>query len=388
MSSRESFSPGPSLPPGSNSIRLRERLSQPVEPATRRRPPRRGHGQRPSGLLASVLVAVMALAGGAAYLYDHARRDLIAPGVQVGSVDIGGLRLAAARQRLRAELLAPLQREISVTAAGRRYHLSAREAHLQVAVDALTSQALQASRSGSILTRVTHDLDGHRVELRLAPRVSYSEAAVSRLVARVAKATHRPALDATVVPSSSGLQQRSGQNGRALDTSALRQRVEYALTDPGGSRSLATPTHALVPSVSTAGLASRYPAYIVVDRQNYRLRFYDHLRLAHTYPIAVGRQGLETPAGLYDVQWMEVNPSWHVPNSSWAGSLAGQTIPPGPADPIKARWMAFDGGAGIHGTDDTSSLGSAASHGCIRMGIPDVIQLYSRVKVGTPVYVA
>jgi len=117
------------------------------------------------------------------------------------------------------------------------------------------------------------------------------------------------------------------------------------------------------------------------------LRFYQRLRLARTYRIAVGRQGLETPAGLYDVQSKQINPSWHVPQSSWAGDLAGKTIPPGPQDPLKARWMGFNGGAGIHGTDDVGSLGTAASHGCIRMAIPDVVRLYRKVDVGTPVYV-
>ena len=48
-----------------------------------------------------------------------------------------------------------------------------------------------------------------------------------------------------------------------------------------------------------------------------------------SYTIAVGRQGLETPAGEYTVQDKQINPSWHVPNSSWAGKLAGQVIPPG-----------------------------------------------------------
>ena len=49
--------------------------------------------------------------------------------------------------------------------------------------------------------------------------------------------------------------------------------------------------------------------------------------------------------------------------------------------------MGIFNGAGIHGTDDTGSLGSAASHGCVRMAIPDVIDLYDRVDVGTPIYI-
>jgi lipoprotein-anchoring transpeptidase ErfK/SrfK len=101
----------------------------------------------------------------------------------------------------------------------------------------------------------------------------------------------------------------------------------------------------------------------------------------------VGQAGLETPAGQYTIDDKQVNPSWHVPDSPWAGDLAGQVIPPGPEDPIKARWMGFYSGAGIHGTDEVSSLGTAASHGCVRMAIPDVIALYPQVPLGTPIYI-
>ena len=82
-----------------------------------------------------------------------------------------------------------------------------------------------------------------------------------------------------------------------------------------------------------------------------------------------------------------MDPSWHVPNSAWAGALAGKVIPPGPEDPIKARWLGIYNGAGIHGTDVLSSLGTAASHGCIRMAIPDVIEVYDEVPLGAPVYI-
>ena len=61
------------------------------------------------------------------------------------------------------------------------------------------------------------------------------------------------------------------------------------------------------------------------------------------------------------------------------------SIPGGvPDNPLKARWLGIFDGAGIHGTDETYSLGHAASHGCIRMAIPDVIELYDQVPVGAP----
>ncbi len=69
--------------------------------------------------------------------------------------------------------------------------------------------------------------------------------------------------------------------------------------------------------------------------------------------------------------------------------LAGTVVPGGvPENPLKARWLGIYDGAGIHGTDQTYSLGSAASHGCIRMAIPDVIELYDQVPVGAPIYIA
>ena len=210
------------------------------------------------------------------------------------------------------------------------------------------------------------------------------------LIASVSRATNRSARDATVAPSAAGLAAVPAAPGLKVNATLLAERVEGALANPRAARTIRVPTRVTKPAVTEADLASRYPAYIVVDRGSFRLRFYQHLRLTSTYDIAVGRQGLETPQGLYSVQWKQTNPSWYVPNSAWAGALAGKVIPPGPQDPIKARWMAFAGGAGIHGIDPSeySSIGHTASHGCVRMRIPDVIALYARTPVGTPVFVA
>ena len=108
-----------------------------------------------------------------------------------------------------------------------------------------------------------------------------------------------------------------------------------------------------------------------------------------TYTVAVGSAEFPTPTGQFVVQTMQKNPSWNVPNSAWAGSLAGQTIPGGaPNNPLVARWIGFNGSVGFHGTASSGSLGTAASHGCIRMAPSDVIDLFTRVKLGTPVLVA
>ena len=180
----------------------------------------------------------------------------------------------------------------------------------------------------------------------------------------------------------------TGQDGATVERRRLQRAIVRALTDANAPSTIAVRARTTRPKVTTAQLAAKYPVVITVDRSSFHLRLWKDLRLAKTYTIAVGQVGLETPAGLYAIQNKQVDPVWNVPNSDWAGDLAGQAIPPGPSNPLKARWMGIYAGAGIHGTDSVSSLGSAASHGCVRMAVPDVIDLYDQTPVGTPVYIA
>jgi lipoprotein-anchoring transpeptidase ErfK/SrfK len=339
------------------------------------------------------LALVLVLAGGgtaAVAAHDSAHRDVIAPGVRVAGVPVGGLHAPEARARVVAALQAPLSRPVVVRAGGHKFTLPAARAKERVDVDGLIARAVAVSRQGSVITRTVHDLTGKRVDTDLPARATYSRAAVNRLVKRVAATVDRPARDAGVEPSASGLKVTNSHSGARLAGARLRAALARELVRPNGKRTVRAHVETVAPKTSTADLAKRYPSYIVVDRAGFTLRLYQHLKLWRTYPIAVGMQGLETPAGLYDIQWKQTNPSWYVPNSAWAGKLAGKVIPPGPDDPIKARWMAFNGGAGIHGIDPSEygSIGHNASHGCVRMRIPDVIEVYDHAPVHTPVFVA
>ncbi len=78
---------------------------------------------------------------------------------------------------------------------------------------------------------------------------------------------------------------------------------------------------------------------------------------------------------------MYKNPTWIPPNSPWAKGL--EPIPPGPGNPLGTRWIGTSAPAvGFHGTPQDWSIGTAASHGCLRMHIPDVEKLYEQVQVG------
>ena len=332
----------------------------------------------------AVLIGVVAAMG----VLDARAKDHIAKGVRVGGVDVGGLTPKQARAKLHAALLAPLGEPIVVHHDRKSWHLTAARAGVSANVGAMVEAALAASRRGSIVSRAWRELTGGRVAASLPARIAHSRTAVHQLVSRIEQAMNRTAKDAGVSFSADGVERVPSSTGLALKAQLLEDQINQAVELPRAPRTFVAHTRKLKPNVTTGELTDRYPAVIIIKRAAFRLTLYKRLKPARSYPIAVGRQGLETPAGLYAIQEKQVNPSWHVPDSDWAGDLAGKVIPPGPDDPIKARWMGFNGGAGIHGTDADASIGTAASHGCIRMHIPDVIDLYNQVSVGAPVYVA
>jgi len=341
---------------------------------------------KPTTLIAMAAVVLAGIAG--LFAWDAGRGDVIADGVRIGPVDVGGLSRDEARARVHEHLLKPLNTPLVVTAADRTFQLTAREARIHANLDVMVDDAIARGRSGGILARTWRAISGQEVRSRLAPDIEYSGAAVQRLVDRVRVAVNHEAVDAKVDFSPGSIAIRQARTGRAVDAGQLRSDVQAALVSAVGDRTVTASIHAVEPKVSGEDLAKRYPVVLAVDRGNFRISLFKKLKKVKAYPIAVGQAGLETPAGLYKIQNKATNPAWHVPDSDWAGSLAGTVIPGGaPNNPLKARWLGVYDGVGVHGTDARGSIGSNASHGCIRMLIEDVEALYDEVPIGTPIYI-
>jgi len=338
-------------------------------------------------ILAAAVVVALAGAGGV-FAYDSSRSDIIANGIRIGDVDVGGLRTDAARELVTQRLLAPLQAPVVISSSGKRFRLSAGEARIHANLEAMIDAAVKRGREGGILARTWRGLTGGEVDARVAPDIEYSRPAVQRIVDRVRVAVSRKAVDAKVNFASDGISIRPSHRGRTIDTRRLRSNVEAALLSSTHDRTVTAPVETVRPKVTADELANQYPVVVTIDRGSFRLSLFKKLERIKSYPIAVGQVGLETPAGLYKIQNKAVNPAWHVPDSDWAGALAGTVIPGGAADnPLKARWLGVYDGVGVHGTDARGSIGTNASHGCIRMLIEDVEKLYDEVPVGTPIYI-
>lgn len=185
-----------------------------------------------------------------------------------------------------------------------------------------------------------------------------------------------------------------GARGRDVTVlQTILQRKDLLTTEPTGVFDQAT-TDALVsfkqtrnlgdtPVLDKATLASLVGA-IKIDISERKLYYYDEGKLVKTYGVAVGQPRYPTPTGHYQIVDKVYHPAWNPPPSPWASGL--EPVPPGPDNPLGTRWMGLSAPhVGIHGTPSDWSIGTAASHGCIRMHIPEVEQLFELVYVGTPV---
>jgi lipoprotein-anchoring transpeptidase ErfK/SrfK len=330
---------------------------------------------------------LLLLAAVGAYAWDSSRSDEIAEGVTIGGVDVGGMTADEATEAVESELVDPLRKQVTVTYQGIKYQLNPDKLAVDSDVDGMVDKALEKSQEGGLPTRVWRYATGGEVDVAISPQVTYSNDAIDEFISKVADEINTEPRDATIEPTTVSLTGVAGQEGRKVDEAALRRRIE-SVVQRAHHRTVAVPVDTIEPDTSKADLAEMYPTYITVDQSSFTVTLWKDLEVAEKYTVAVGQPAYPTPTGLYSVTDKQIDPVWSVPDSPWAGELAGTTVAGGTAEnPLKARWMGITDGVGFHGTSEVDSLGTAASHGCIRMSVPDVEDLYDRVPVGTPVYI-
>jgi len=318
-------------------------------------------------LLLATVLSLLVLAAPAGAQLTHVRA-----GVSAGGVDLSGLDVPAATAKLDAELAPRLAGDLLIGVAGRPWTLKMADAKLKLDSDRTAKRALYAKAG---VTQV-------------APAITHSRAAVRTFVEGIAKKVGKPARDARIKITLRHIFRERSRYGRKLDIDSARKAIDAALDDPAAPRVLHQPLTRVRAKVNADDLARVYNTVITVDREHFKLRLYKALKFRKSYGVAVGQPAYPTPTGRFAISSKQVNPVWSVPNSPWAGELQGTTVEGGSAaNPLKARWMGIANGVGIHGTGEDYSIGTRASHGCIRMHVADVIDLFKRVPVGTPVLI-
>jgi lipoprotein-anchoring transpeptidase ErfK/SrfK len=282
-------------------------------------------------------------------------------GVRIAGVNVSGLDAGQARQQIGARFATPVR----FTFARRHWSVSPGELGMNAGIEDAVARAREAQSGDDV--GVSVDVDRNKVK---------------EYVASLDQRFGIPAENAVVVGLVDGHPKIADSRwGRAV----RRQTMVRAIVRTLRTRirqEIPVVTETLKPSVEKSG----FGPVIVINRGANSLQLFNGESLVRSFHVATGRSQYPTPSGTFRIVDMQVNPWWRPPNSEWAKGL--KPIPPGPGNPLGTRWMGLSApGVGIHGTPDSASIGYSASHGCIRMLIPEAAWLFDHVQLGTPVLI-
>ncbi|MFL5932697.1 MAG: L,D-transpeptidase [Gaiellaceae bacterium] len=312
------------------------------------------------GLLAAGGLSAGVVAGTTTTGTTTTTPQLIAPGVTISGVDVGNFTEAEAFQAVTESFARPLLLAVP------RHRLALAPARIgaMAAVRAAVRRALTAPAG---------------TELKL--HVIVSRRGTKRYLGALAKRFDRKAVDSKLFLRGLRPWATRPEAGRALRRTRAMDAIFTALV--ANTRPLLELQFAaLRPAVTR----SSFGPVIVIRRGSNRLYLYKGVRPWRVFGVATGQSRYPTPLGRWHVVVKWRNPWWYPPNSDWA--KGEKPIPPGPGNPLGTRWMGLSAsGVGIHGTPDDTSIGYSASHGCIRMHIPDAEWLFNHVTIGSTVFI-
>jgi lipoprotein-anchoring transpeptidase ErfK/SrfK len=283
-------------------------------------------------------------------------------GVTIHTVDVGGMTADEARAAVHDFASTPF----TLTFRSRTLQPAAWSLGVKSKVNLAVSAALVASANASVPLTVSIDDE----------QLHHYTAKLGKLLSREPRDSHvrlshlRPHLSKPL-------------NGYDIRERRTRKLLKHAIR--ANSRG---PVAVRYRTVKPAVTRSNFKPVVVIRRGSHRLYFYKgaHMRFRASFGVAVGQPIYPTPIGKFTIVTKQRNPWWYPPDTAWAAGAS--PIPPGPGNPLGTRWMGLSAsGVGIHGTPDAASIGYSASHGCIRMRIPDAEWLFERVEVGSTVFI-
>lgn len=325
-------------------------------------------------LAASVVVSF-------AVVEDHIDGDVLLPGADVYGVDCGGYRTKVATAMVADKVAAPLLKPLVVEYGGRRFTLATAQMATVDSAGMVRAAHALAYRRNNYFRRAYHRVFANPFPVRVGLRFRYRDNRVQVFVKRLKRIIDRPGIDAQQLVVGKRIMITPAQSRREVNLGITRKLIREAL--PEGKRRLAP----VVKETAPAKTRDSFGMAILVVKSERRLYLFDKDKLVKTYPVAIGTPGHPTPSGDWHIVNKRFMPTWINPGSGWAAGMPAR-IPPGYNNPLGTRALDLDAsGIRIHGTASVSSVGTAASHGCMRMYMPDIEDLFERVEIGTPVFV-
>lgn len=322
-------------------------------------------------LVMVVAVAALALSAVALPAYATADRGPVRYMPTVNGISIGGMSEAAARQLIVDNTSVPALPVYTIVVSGVNRTFDPATA-VTVNVDAMLDQAYDPAGSGTFALTV---------------RYKVSTSVIAAWCAGVAGGVNRAPVNATrfmsgpnfgINPSVVGL-----VADQATTADAIRRRILSDLKGYTDNPAITMNVATVQPAVTPETLGKT----IVVNLSQKRVYLFNGPWLEVSYPCAIGQKSYPTPVGDFWIVNKVEFPSWTNPGSRWAAKMP-KSIGPGANNPLGTRALYLNAsGIRIHGTNKSNSIGTAASHGCMRLRRADIEALYPLVPIGTPVFI-
>lgn len=331
-------------------------------------------------LIGALALFVVAGGGALAVADDYLAREVLPYGATIAGHDVAGLTREEARELVQTKVATPLGDPITVAYGPRTYVVDA-AAMISVDVNGMIAEAFEPRLGSALPLRVADRVLARPSGADVGVELTLDRGKLDEWLLEVAGSVDTTPADATMTVEAGQIVVVPSRIGETVDREATARVLEEALVQ--GVKVVELPVTLAQPEVTEDDLGKA----ILVDISERKLYLYDKGELVKQYGVAVGTPSHPTPRGNFRIVLKRYMPTWSNPGSAWAVGMP-KTIPPGPSNPLGTRALNIDSpGIRIHGTSANSSIGTAASHGCMRMHRWDIEDLYERVDVGTPVFI-
>jgi lipoprotein-anchoring transpeptidase ErfK/SrfK len=281
-----------------------------------------------------------------------------------------------------AKIQETLSAHLTVQAGGKEWDRTLADLGLAADIQSPVGQALKLSASYSWLSRTYRRIANKPIARSFNVSYTLGQGPIKQFAGQVWKDLAVAPRSASYALSAGKIRMVRAKNGRALRRSMSLDLLRDAIVNRLPAVEL--PVRTVKPKVTTQEVGKA----IIVNLSSNTLTLLDTFKSVRSYRVATAMRGYLTPPGSWHVIGKVMNPTWHNPAPDTWGKGEPLVIPPGPTNPLGTRALYLDApGIRIHGTPADYSIGTYASHGCIRMHIPQSEALYPLVAVGTPVFI-
>lgn len=346
-------------------------------------------------VVASLVLVILLVAGsfvGWFYYNDKAHAGIVPDGVTLsGRESLGSMDKEAVTAAITSKADELLKTPLVVSFDSSRTQEAELSTFVSIHTDKMVAEAMDVRSNATLEERLRLDVLKTSINHDIGIDYTIDEKGVADYVTKLAKRYNRKKVSATITQKNGKIVITKSGNGFEVDTEATKAGIIAAITSAFEQSAFPASLSAAVAGENTtpkttADSLSDTPA-IVVTLSKRQVALYNGEKSIKTYSCAIGQPGHETPVGNWKIVQKRKNPIWRNPGSEWSKDMPA-TIGPSASSPLGLRALNLNvSGIRLHGTVSINSIGTAASHGCMRMRNSDIIDLFDRVDVGTKVFI-